>query len=270
MTKSLVTVLAFLAITVVSVHEAHAAPIINDTFESYAVGSSAAMSPPWTVVSGPATQFVAQSPFEVTPTDDRGVELENAVNVSPAVFRSFAGNVGPLYLQYDFNSINQDGNSGLQVSGAGGLAVNLHMINFNNSNPSYVDGTTTPNPTRVNLPVSLSNSTWYRNTLTMRSGVDTFDIRIQTIQNTSIDQTFTGLNFQNPVTNFNQIRFHFNTIASNGGGEFYIDNVLLTDNPNDLRPIPEPASLLMVISVLTMLAMKRGNRHSCASPMLLQ
>ncbi len=99
----------------------------------------------------------------------------------------------------------------------------------------------------VGSPV-IADDTWYRYTLTIDLTADTYALRLQTIASESVDETYTGLLFRNAQTNLDRARFAMNTGLDNGNeGTFDLDNVIFTDNVNDLNfsQIPEPKMAML-------------------------
>src|SRR5690606_20695326 len=84
---------------------------------------------------------------------------------------------------------------------------------------------------------TLTPGEWYRYTLTLQpanSVPDSYSLRVQSIVGNGLDVTYSGLLFQNPLTAFDTVRFHFNNSNIANGSTYYIDNFLATTDFSDL------------------------------------
>lgn len=250
------------------------AAIVDDDFESYA-NDAAFKASAWTFTDPGSitlnTDGTHQSPIGDV-GDSNGVNLRNQTAAdTPRLNRTVATTAGdPFYIQFDFNSVSQNGNSGFQVWSGATLGVNLHMVGFNVDKPQVNEGSGFGN-----LDATIVEDAWYRYTLTIHpvnTASDTFDLRIQTLENGSLDKTFSNLGFQNNVAAaLNLIRFHFNTGPNSQAGQYRIDNVLVTTDPNELNfaVIPEPQSFVLLLSGLFgigSVALLLRSRHVHAAP----
>jgi hypothetical protein len=236
-----------------------AAAIIDDRFETYAVNNPAALSPPWTVTGNASATAANQSPITPVPSDDQGIQMkDNSTTNNPILAQSFAAvSASTLYIQFDFRSVIQSENSGFQLRSGSTIGVNLHMFAFNADVPQYNNGSGF-----TNLGVTLTDSAWYRYTLTIApasSVTDSWSLRIQSLATPATDVTFSGLTFQNQLTSIDTIRFHFNTVVTNQFGEYSLDNLLVTTDASELNfaVIPSPAALPAGLAMLLAFVSRR-------------
>lgn len=228
------------------------AALIADDFESDTVGSAPAG---WTIlpVGPPApdtftVQSSAQSPIGAA-GDNKGMRLLNDHDVQyERMNRNFTAQTGTFYVQFDYLGVN---------------LADLHNLQIGDNN-NY--GISTPGR-GVHLTMSTTSGvavdTWYRFTLTINVATDTYDWRVQTLESTSVDSTTTGVGFTQPQGDLDSIRFWFNTGNFAGAGDYYLDNILVTDDPNDLNfaVIPEPSSLaLTALGISGSLTWRRRRR----------
>jgi|GEM_PF-5711864 len=213
------------------------------------------------------TDGTAQSPFSLTgiaPVDIKGILLTNSTSLDTpqagATFTAGSSITVPYYMQFDYRAISFASSPGLLFAGSSGTnAINLHM--------SGATGIVQVNQGSgfANLSgMQLVLDDWYRFTLTinpLNATNDTFGLRVQSLESTTLDLTATGLNFQNDTTSlFTNFRFQFNTGASTNTGQYAVDNVRFTDNASTLvfAVIPEPsAALLGGIGMLCLLRRRR-------------
>ena len=99
-----------------------------------------------------------------------------------------------------------------------------------------------------NLGTMLSDGQWYRFTISVdpaNSATDRWDLRIQSLLDSSVDDSYANLDFQNNLGSFDSIRFHFNQNNNFGSvTSFTIDNFLVADSLADLNfaTVPEPGT----------------------------
>ena len=218
-----------------------AAVIFQDDFESDALDSSPAG---WSINNSPTTFLVkteAQSPIGDL-GDDRGMRLDNDPGATfENMQRGFAAQTGTFYLQFDYYAFNLAELHNLQI-GDDSVAGSNRGINLTMSTASGV-----------------AVDSWYRFTLTINVAADDYDLRLQSLDDTSLDTTTTGIGFQNAQAELDIIRFWFNT-SNQGAGDFALDNILTTDDSNDLNftVIPEPSSL--ALSLIGLLGLWKRRR----------
>ena len=190
--------------------------LINDGFEDTDLGSAPLG---WNLGNSPTTFIVestAQSP-DGGGGDDRGVRLTNDPNTTfENMERGFNAQFGTFYVQFDYYAFDLSQLHNLQI-GDGSVAGTKRGINLTMSNTSGV-----------------LVETWYRFTLTIDVAADTYDVRVRSLEDTSLDTTTTGLAFFNPQTELDIMRFWFNTGSAAGTGDFALDNILVTTDPDDL------------------------------------
>ena len=224
---------------------AHAGVIFPDDFESNTIGSAPAG---WTLHASPTTFTVesdSQSPIGNV-GDDQGMHLDNDPNVTfERMEHSFTAQTGTFYLQFDYRGFN---------------AAELHNVQLGDG--SFTNGTPGRGPglTMSNWP-GVTVNTWYRFTLTVDVAADTYDLRLQSLADASLDTTTTGIAFNNAQAEIDSIRFWFNT-GQNGSGEYALDNILISDDAGDLNftVIPEPAALPAGLLLATIAAGRRRRR----------
>lgn len=208
----------------------------------------------------------AQSPLNnsgattgVGTTNTKGILLTNASATDAprtgAEMDDFLTNT-TYYIQFDYKVIEGGSNAGIQIretnngSGAPGLNVHFGSNGFVQVNQgSGFNGTD-----EFGMAVVLGD--WYRMTLTvdpLNQTEDSFDMRLQSLDADGVylDQTVTGLGFQNDQADMESFIFHFNAGASLATGQFAVDNVRFTSDADDLvfdtlTPVPEPGSLALL------------------------
>ena len=86
-----------------------------------------------------------------------------------------------------------------------------------------------------NLPAD----TWLRFTFTVNpvnTSDDRYSLRVQRLSAGSyLDELYSDLAFQNDINTIDEIKFHYNIASTAIGGEYHIDNVLVTLDPNELQ-----------------------------------
>lgn len=208
---------------------AQAAVLIQDDFESNTNGTAPTG---WTLNASPTTFLVStayQSPIGQV-GDNKGMHLDNDPDVTfEDMNRSFTAQTGTFYLQFDYYAEDKNELHNVQI-GDGGFAT-----------PGRGPNITMSTATGVVV------DTWYRFTATINVATDTYDVRLQSLESTTVDTTTTNIAFNNAQTKLDRIKFWFNTGNEVGNGEYAIDNVLVTDNSADLNfaVIPEPSSFTM-------------------------
>ena len=191
--------------------------LIEDDFEATGLAN-----PPlgWILGASPTTftvQSAAQSP-EGGAGDNRGMRLDNDPNTSLEFMqRGFTPQSGTFHVQFDYRAFNLEQLHNLQI-GDGNVGTN-RAINLTMSTTSGV-----------------AVNTWYRFTLTIDVAADTYDVRVRSLEDDSLDTTTTGLAFANPQAELDLIRFWFNTSSAAGNGDFALDNILVTTDPDLLNP----------------------------------
>ena len=206
-----------LSLSVVMIAGSAQAAIFEDDFEADTINSTPAN---WTLFSAPTTLIVQPSPYQApigSRGDNRGLQIKNDPNVTfEAIGRDFTPQSSTFYIQFDYLPID---------------TAELHNLQLGDGD------VTTPNR-GINLTMSttsgVSQGNWYRFTLTIDVTADTYDLRLQSLGNTSVDTTTTDLPFFEPQSGLDTLKFWFNT-GSNGNGHFALDNMLLTADPGELE-----------------------------------
>ncbi len=233
------------------------ADIFFDDFESYTAGS--APGAPWT--SAGASVIVTNDQSLIgAGGDDQGLRLTDTSNLTgqPNTIRTFSSAATTLYVQFEYMFMEPDSlaNAAFQFRGGSSIiGINFHMTHFGtDDNPAYNDGSGFD----VLTGTDLNPGDWYRFTFTADALVDQFDVRIQSLANAGLDQTYTDLGFQNALAGFNEVRFLFNNTLSSAD-YFAVDNVRVTADANDLNfaIIPEASTVSLVFAGLMGLAFAR-------------
>ncbi|VGO15128.1 Keratan-sulfate endo-1,4-beta-galactosidase [Pontiella desulfatans] len=187
----------------------------------------------WAVTDDVATNSSAQSPFSNGGADTVGALFMDDTNTLSRIERNFSvADSAPLYIQFDYRYTGAVANPGFQLKQGSTVGINVHLTS-GIGKVQYKDGATW-----MTLGTAPHPDTWYRFTLSIlpaETADDRFDMRIQGLDYGSIDITHTNLGFQNDLTDFGTLRFHYNTGDANVGGTYHIDNVLVTRSPVNLN-----------------------------------
>lgn len=203
--------------------------ILSDDFEGTKTGDTPTG---WTILG--TTVSVETEGQSVSAEGGRGMKLtpagDSVGSSNPKAIRSFsqATPSKPLRVRFDFMYTKEHViNPSLQLLGVGGTGVNMIMKSFKENVTRVKQGNDW-----ATLPgTELSKNVWYRYTVTADPVNDTFDLRIQSLSDSSLDETFSDLEFQNNLSSFTKIRFLFNTGKSKSGDTFFVDNVEIYPAP---------------------------------------
>ena len=200
----------------------------------------------WSITDDVTAAFSAQSPSPsgvnvvqgalLKDTAATGTRMDHSISVPDSRW---------LYIQFDFLYTGTVLNPGVQLLNGNTKGLNLHMSGDSGSMQYNNGGTWTF------LATSLVADTWYRLTLSVLPEVtvnDQFDLRVQSLDSgLPLDVTYNGLGFQGNLNEFNNLRFHYNVSQPGSvGGEFRIDNVLVTTSTSELNydlPVPLASDL---------------------------
>jgi len=231
------------------------AAIISDDFESYTPNVGGNLNPPWTHTGNAyATTPPAQSPIKNSPTDDQGARLysnSTHVNPNPSITRGITvGSSDTLYVQFDFKAASGALNPHFVLRDGGTWPPDLQFhIRGSSGGPEYRDSSTWNA-----LGTTIADETWYRYTFTVdpenTPGLNTYDLRIQSLASGSVDDTYNNLPFRVDTSTYSFVGFSFNVPQTTVAGLCEIDNVLVTTDPDELNfqtlgVIPEPSTLLI-------------------------
>ena len=224
------------------------AAVISDSFESTTLGNAPVG---WTLDGTSVVVTDDQSPIGV-PAHDQGVRFidSTATSQQPAISQTFADiTTSPLYIQFDYRYVAGVNNAGFQIRDGGTVGVNIHMTSAGSNYIGANQGSGFANFTDTTLTAGV----WYRYTLALQpanSAPDSYSLRVQSIVGNGLDVTYSGLLFQNQLTAFDTVRFHFNNVLAGGTSTFYIDNFLATTDIGDLNfsvIVPEPGTFSLVL-----------------------
>lgn len=203
--------------------------VLSDNFEN---GLSQ-----WSLLDDVTTNSVAQSPVNRGGSDREGALLQDTANTNSQMIADIqVDNDVSLYVQYDFRDTGMVQNPGFQLRSGETSGINLHMrsgsgkLQYNNAG------------TWTTLDTALDTDAWYRFTISVdpeNSAQDQFDLRVQSLDVTAsmIDVTYTDLNFQNDLSDFSNVRFHFNKPTEEICGVYHFDNLLMTTSSEELSPM---------------------------------
>jgi len=189
----------------------------------------------WTVTDNVTTDAVAQSPNDQGGGHTRGARFQDDADTDSRADAAIdAPSDATIHVQFDYRHTGSVKKPGLQIRGGDTTGLNLHLVS--GTGPLEYNGA----GTWRKLNTALAADTWYRLTLTLTpedSAEDRFDLRIQSLDaaDSLLDVTHTGLDFQNDLGSFDQIRFHYNVPKTEIGGEYHVDNLLVTADPTALR-----------------------------------
>lgn len=190
----------------------------------------------WTVVDTVSLDQSGQSAFDDNGTDSQGVRLVDDDTTTTQMDRSISVDVDePVYIQFDYSYSAGVQVAGFQLWGGGIRGLNMHMTGFGVNDDAIQNN---PGSGMVTLANGLFPDVWYRFTLTLSPAstvADVYDLSVRSLDyGSSYTADFTGLSFQSDLTVFDTIRFHFNTSQINIGGEFFIDNLVISNDISDL------------------------------------
>ncbi|MBT3202354.1 MAG: hypothetical protein HN350_20835, partial [Phycisphaerales bacterium] len=233
------------AVLLATAGSASAVPVIDEDFESY-TGTPGTQGAPWHYTVDGVTISGDQSPIGDS-GDDQGVNMSDVGTVAggDAANNPYLVNVfdditaDPIYIQFDFvydtdvqkPAFRVEGNTFDGTNIAHNLGINMMLAK--NNHPWYKgDAATTLSDT------TMTPGDWYRYTLTIDaadSAVDSWGLRVQSLDSTTIDDTYSGLTFQNQLTSFDAIKFYYNSVKDATDPDYAIDNVLVTTDEGDLN-----------------------------------
>ena len=209
--------------------------LLNSNFNGSTTG--------WTLTNGGGT--VADTGTESTFTNapsGASVDIKDTTTTTtankPTITAYYAAlNSGetnnPVQISFDVNLINRGAgeNCSLIVSSSTGVReIILNISDGATGKVSYVGSSA------VQLGTTLNLSKWYHFTLTAPPAVTSPTSWDLSISDGTTTDTYKGLTFRNPVTNYNGQQFTMNNGAVTLPAEFQVDNVLV-------QTVPEPTSM---------------------------
>ena len=199
--------------------------LIDDDFEETNIGSAPLG---WTLGNSPTTFTVAsdaQSPAGGA-GDNRGVRLKNdPATTFENLERTFAPQSGTFHVQFDYRAFN---------------LAQLHNLRIGDGNV----GTNRAISLTMSTTAGVAVDTWYRFTLTIDVAADTYIVRVQSLEDSTLDTTTAALPFVSPQAELDLMRFWFNTSSTAGTGDFALDNILVTTDADDLRSVVFPPPIV--------------------------
>jgi hypothetical protein len=202
--------------------------LVKEDFESGLSG--------WTNLEGVSLDTTVQSPFDNNGTEVQAVRLFDDETTNTRMDRTIAADPDDtLFIQFDYRYSEGVSAAGFQLWGNSVKGINLHMTGWGEND----DAIQNRGPIElVTLTSGLLPDVWYRFTLTIHpvsTTSDSYDLVVRSLESGSpFYAAFTGLPFFGNLTSFDFIRFHFNTNPENSGGEYYIDNVVLSSSQEEL------------------------------------
>lgn len=236
------------------------AALFQDDFESWTIDSEPGVD--WTVKGEDVTITSDQSVIGET-GDSQGVRLQDndSTPAWPKLNQDFTDQTGDLYAQFDYKrTAAYTANSAFRFrsSNQTGDGPSIYMTG-GSGQPAYHDGSGFQN-----LDADLDADSWYRFTIAtadVTATNPTFDLRIQSLADKSRDVTFADLDFPDSPTELSLAEFYWNN--SGTSSSYYIDNVLVSNDSNDLNysVIPEPSTLALLglISALGFAGRRRSS-----------
>lgn len=191
----------------------------------------------WSITGNVSLDPTTQSLFNDNGSDSQAVRIFDDATTSTKMDRIIDSDLDDrLYIQFDFRYTAGVQNAGFQLWGDSARGINLHLSGFGVNEGSIQNRNATE---MVTLASGLLPDVWYRFNLTVEpasTGADSYALKVQSLESgTSFDFEVAGLPFQANLSVFDTIRFHFNVSpAEIVGGEFFIDNLIVSSSANEL------------------------------------
>jgi len=175
-----------------------------------------------------------QSLYNNFDTENNGVTMVDTTATQTELTRTISvDDTSPLYIQFDYRYTGTVRNAGFQLLENSSRGLNMHLSDANgkiaNRNSSTFE----------TLYQNLPADTWFRFTFTINpvsTNNDQYSLRLQRLSTGDyVDEYYSGLSFQNDITSITSIKFHYNVASTEAGGEYHIDNVLVTLAANELN-----------------------------------
>ncbi len=224
--------------------------IVDQNFETGTLGDLG-----WTITGSTITLEASAQSSAGDPGDNVGIQLKDDTSTpgQPYVALNFSAPTDlQTTVQFDFQFPGANANNAMiQLRNGSSIAVQLYLAALPDNEIRVHNGTT-----HIDLDpeVFLSSDSWYRFTLNLApldSATDSFGLRIQSLDDSSLDAYYAGLPFRNNVASIDSLRFLFNEVSA-PGTVYTIDNLLIT------HAVPEPTTASMVVlGIAALTALRR-------------
>ena len=202
--------------------------IVDDSFESYVVGSSLIGQGGWTSIANVTT--ATQGAWSIATNSPLGAAGSLAANVrdadttalaSPQLRKTYADTSSDFVVSYDFmaSTFTQTPQFALQANNGAVSVIRLTMA----SSLKNRDGSS------WDTLAALSVGTWYNFELITHFSSDSYDLVVS--DSNGAIYTGKGLGLANTTTaDTDRFNFGFNASAGASGGDYVVDNVTLSTN----------------------------------------